>query len=452
MKFFVSKMVACLAIFNLCSNLHAANPARALVLYNEPPSSYVTALEIVTLNPGSVAYSIAVLPDGKKLEIPRAGIIAVIDYPPQSTARVTEQEAAAALQKIASSVQKYPQYRTKLDAASAKWNNALAIAKKAAKTTTAQSPIKNTGPELEIDGVKYLNVALVSFTGTEVAISHADGVAKIPATTLTASQIAVLNATNTAIRIDAAQVVKPPLSNAPPGNMETNAPSITASVRPEVTAEMARLNAALSTSEVTVRNLQAEETNLRGRMESMPVRSRSDAEYYALERRRVELSDERSKAETRYDQANAKMQKFKVEFYRAAAVLPPTSTDWEALVRTWTAQVAEQTKVADAAENACKHVWNTQLNEVSHAEREKLDIAKRTLAQAQRQSDESKRETRVEKERLARSESEQLRNEKRAENIRTFKSLPVNNEAFVPPFTAATMKPTPSIQRTSTRI
>jgi hypothetical protein len=104
-------------------------------------------------------------------------------------------------------------------------------------------------------------------------------------------------------------------------------------------------------------------------------------------------------------------------------------------VRTWTSEVVEQTKIADAARKGVdfNNPDSNVLSSISDAEKSKLEVAEKALDEVKRRAARSSDKVRAENERVARFEFERIQTEKHAENVLTFKNLPVNNEAFVPP-------------------
>jgi hypothetical protein len=127
MKSLIIILIALLAILIPSREVLGAGAARGLVLYDQPPSTYVVPLEFFAIRTTSVAFVRVTLPDGRQQEIPRAGVVAVIDYPPDSPAASFPTETAAATQNIRALSAKYPQCATKLNKALTKWTNALAF-------------------------------------------------------------------------------------------------------------------------------------------------------------------------------------------------------------------------------------------------------------------------------------------------------------------------------------
>jgi hypothetical protein len=207
MNSLISKWSIAVAILITCSGAFATTAPHGLVLYTEPPNNYVETLEFVSITTTNAVIATAVLPTGAKQEIPRGGIIAIINYPPASPTESLPQEGVAALRSIQSCRAKYPQFSAKLDAAQSKWAESLEFYRqlqRASKTVTTKS---KTSLTLEVHGVTYSDVVLQSFDGTNVGISHSAGVARIDALFLKPEQIVALNATSKAAQIDPAKIV-----------------------------------------------------------------------------------------------------------------------------------------------------------------------------------------------------------------------------------------------------
>jgi hypothetical protein len=414
----------------------------------QPPATYVTAREFVAIEKTSVVHATVTLPDGGKQEIPRAGIVAIIDYPPNLTTGAFAKDAATAIQSIQALGSKYPEYSGKLNKALAAWTAALTgfqlQARQSAETTRPKTTPR--GISLEIDGVKYADATLASFDGAFVGIEHSAGIERIPAIKLKPEQIAALNGTMSSVRIDPAQINQQPPANTAPrsGNTRTNTSPVTAVAPPAETIEIARLKEAVSTSEAPFKKLKAEESDLRKRMESTPKGSKDGPEYMQMWWRSIAVNNELRDVENRYEQAverlhnaeeaaNSKVQTAKTEGYRTAATLPLNSSDWDAIVQSWKDEVIEQAKAAAAADKTFLQGRgrpdSRQLLQIRDTEQKKLQIAKATLSQAEQRA----RDAALEKERVARNESDQMQTEKSSEDRRIFKNLAINNELMIAP-------------------
>jgi hypothetical protein len=221
MKSLIISLVALWAIFIPSGELLGAEAARGLVLYDEPPATYVLILEFVNIRTTSVAFVTATLPDGTKQELPRSGIVAVIDYPPDTPGGSFPTDAATATQNIRAFSAKYPQCAAKLNKALTKWTNALAFFQQKQKTASvAPLATPSRGTTLEVGGVKYTDVTLKSFDGTFIEIEHTAGFARIPATKLKPEQIAALNVTSSAIHIDSGKITA--VATTPPATAANN--------------------------------------------------------------------------------------------------------------------------------------------------------------------------------------------------------------------------------------
>jgi len=207
MKSLIMKIIGILAILIPFGEVFGAGAVRGVVLYDEPPATYVVALEFVTIRTTSVAFVTVTLPDGRKQELPRSGVVAVIDYPPEIPGGSLAKDAATATRNIQALSSKYPQCAVKLNAALTKWTNAVAFYQQKQKAATpSPSSTPSQANTLEIGGVKYTNVTLKSFDGGFIDIEHAAGFARIPAIQLKPEQIAMLNTTSSAVRIDPTKI------------------------------------------------------------------------------------------------------------------------------------------------------------------------------------------------------------------------------------------------------
>lgn len=224
MKSHILKLAVMMATILTCGETLAATLPRGLVLFTEPPADYVQNLEFVTLTNTSVVHATAVLSSGRKQEIPRVGIVAVIPYPPEVASPSHSQDAAAGLQAIKVARGKYPQFAAKLDAAQARWSNSLEVFRQRQRMTKAALPPVASTLSLEIEGFTYAQAVLTSFDGVTVGIAHEAGAARIPAIKLKPEQITGLNATSSLVRIDPKAITdSPPVTKTAPGRSELSA-------------------------------------------------------------------------------------------------------------------------------------------------------------------------------------------------------------------------------------
>ncbi|MEP6671425.1 MAG: hypothetical protein ABJF10_19845 [Chthoniobacter sp.] len=256
LKSFILKWIAIMAILVPCGAL-AATPARGLVIYSDIPITYAETLEFVTITNTNAIIATAILPNGKRQEIARGGIIAAINYPPDTQMESLPQEAATALGTIRTLRPKYPQFSAKLDAIQTRWSNSLDVYRQRQRSANA-TPAKSVPTlTLEVDGSKYSQVELTSFDGATVGIAHAAGVAGIPATKLKPEQIVALNATSLAIRIDPTKIVaatprpvtrsaSPPSSFPTPGKATSGVPFTAVPGVPLTPAQKAANNAVIA--------------------------------------------------------------------------------------------------------------------------------------------------------------------------------------------------------------
>jgi hypothetical protein len=207
MKTIKSAAIAAAFIVFTTACLLAASPPKGLLIYSEPPSTYAESCEFTTITSGP-AYIIVVRPDGQKFQMNSNAVMNAVEYPPLNPQTDTQEKASLNLDKIHSLERRYPQFLQRLQAAEAKWTNALAFAKQMAASTPAKvnTPAKEESPSagfsLTVNGVKYTDVQLTSVDDDSAGISHSDGVAKLPLEVLTNEQIAALNGTSSTAHID----------------------------------------------------------------------------------------------------------------------------------------------------------------------------------------------------------------------------------------------------------
>ena len=187
-----------------------SSPAMGLVIYNEPPGTYIEALEFTSLTRGNIQYSTVVLPSGARQQIPNSGIQALIKYPPINVVSMSQDEAESTIKQVHDLQGQFPQPQCKppLERVLAKWQNALAVYKQMAKSAPPSSKDPGKMPALQIDGTAYENVTLTSIDAEVAGISHESGVSKIPIAKLTKDQILALNKTSASVRIDPDWAVK----------------------------------------------------------------------------------------------------------------------------------------------------------------------------------------------------------------------------------------------------
>jgi hypothetical protein len=160
-----------------------AADAKGLILYAEPPATYVEAFEFHAFSRESVRYSTVTRNDGSRRQINTGGIVAYIPYPPTEPPL----DAAQQLQQIAALLQKHPQHKLRLEAAAAKWR-AVAEAPKApvaAATPTPPSPAPAAPPAGSLtittrDGTRYDGVTVTKVLDDVISIMHEAGTVTIP--------------------------------------------------------------------------------------------------------------------------------------------------------------------------------------------------------------------------------------------------------------------------------
>jgi hypothetical protein len=240
MKSLTFEWIGVLMILLSCGETIAASPSGGLVIYQDLPSTYVEALEFVTINATSVTFTTVDLPSGKKQEIPRAGIIAVLDYPPVPPTDAVPQEAETTFRSIQKVRPKYPQFTAKLDAIQAKWTNSLDVYRQRQRTAKASPTPTSKALTLKVDGIVYEQVVLTSFNGATVGIEHSAGVADFRAIKLTPEQIAALNRTSSTVQIDPTKIVAAsttPVPVATPSPV-TPQPATTNTAKADVVSEL----------------------------------------------------------------------------------------------------------------------------------------------------------------------------------------------------------------------
>ena len=185
--------------------LLAADPAPAgLLLYAEPPSTYVELLRFRAIRPAPVITT-AILTNGITRQVRNNAIIARLDYPDGTE---NEEQAKAALTLTRQMATKYSQFNGSLAEVASRWENALnyLIAQKARQLATARTlPPAAT---LTLGGHAYENPRLVAVEQGLAKVEHASGMARIDTSKLSATELQSLNATSTAIQITTMDVAK----------------------------------------------------------------------------------------------------------------------------------------------------------------------------------------------------------------------------------------------------
>ena len=120
--------VALFSLWSLTGNVLAAASSSGLLIYSEPPSTYVESCEYVSVVSGP-AYSMIIRPDGKRFQLGNNAQLTKIDYPTLNPALDTPAVANANIEKIQGAISRYAQFKTQLLAVQAKWQNALTVAK-----------------------------------------------------------------------------------------------------------------------------------------------------------------------------------------------------------------------------------------------------------------------------------------------------------------------------------
>ncbi|RYD85431.1 MAG: hypothetical protein EOP84_02515 [Verrucomicrobiaceae bacterium] len=173
-------VLLCVHLLSKPTAVAATETARGLVLYAEPPSTYVEAFEYSSLTRQSVRYTTLVRSTGQRAEIHTGGILATVPYPSgdaDSAAKASEQ-----LNQIQTLSRKYPQFRSKLDAAASKWKAAAAAAK---APPVKPAPI-SASPKVPLgmvivttDGTRYEDVSVTKAEADAISFTHSAGVATV---------------------------------------------------------------------------------------------------------------------------------------------------------------------------------------------------------------------------------------------------------------------------------
>lgn len=173
--------------------------ANGLLIYSDPPSSYLETCEYRSLDAGKPVYSTVIKINGQKFQVKTGGTWIVVEYPPID-AQTIKSSAGAHVDEISRLISQYPQFRNQLIVAQTKWQNALAFANQVPHTTKAEpQTLKNN---LTVDGIQYDDSKLTSVNVDSVGISYANGAATIPLAKLSKDQIISLNATSASVQID----------------------------------------------------------------------------------------------------------------------------------------------------------------------------------------------------------------------------------------------------------
>jgi outer membrane biosynthesis protein TonB len=131
MKTIKSTAIAASFIVFTAASIFAASPPKGLLIYSEPPSTYAESCEFSAMSSGP-AYTIVIRPDGQKFQMNSNAEINAVEYPSLNPQADTQEKASLNLDKIHSLERRFPQFNAQLQAAEAKWTNAMAFAKQMA--------------------------------------------------------------------------------------------------------------------------------------------------------------------------------------------------------------------------------------------------------------------------------------------------------------------------------
>ena len=186
----------------------AARQPEGFIVFSQKASEYLELEEFTSFNRNNVLYTTIVRPDGVAHQVENLGIVGVIYYPSQTGLKPSEAEAIEALRRIQDlqQITKRPDLERKFAAGRSKWETALAMARRNPNNEGRQLQAGPTSPasgiSLEVDGMEYQKVGLTAIVNETAIIRHADGIARIPFSLLSRSQIEALNRTSATVRID----------------------------------------------------------------------------------------------------------------------------------------------------------------------------------------------------------------------------------------------------------
>ena len=168
-------MLALLAGFNFAVHAHTA--ATGLLIYSEPPSTYIDSTEYVSIS-SNLGYSTIGQPDGTSIQIRNGGTQVIVAYPPATPGADFEPEANQNIQKIQKLIKQYPKLQKPLVAAQTKWQNALAFVKQLAiRQQNNQSSAKSDKLTFTTtDGRLYKEVEITKADESGISITSPDGI------------------------------------------------------------------------------------------------------------------------------------------------------------------------------------------------------------------------------------------------------------------------------------
>ena len=197
-----NNLICCFVLLTVPFSAFAELPAAGLLLFNEPPGTYVEIVEyskiIAVINISKI-----ITPKGESQPVYNSGVIARVDYPSRYTDAEIVKMGDLKIQEIKNLIVKYPQYKNKIQVALSKWEDALPASNKIIEDRLKVIQASASGlKSFSMNGVTYKNVTLSSIDGRMVDITHDDGISKLNLKSLNPAQIEELNKTSESVHID----------------------------------------------------------------------------------------------------------------------------------------------------------------------------------------------------------------------------------------------------------
>ncbi len=192
LRFFIL-ILACLS-----SAFAGQFPARTLLIYSAPQISYPEIYEVsakVAENRFQITF---LLSNGHSIQREKAGILAMLSYPPEVIFPDMGQGATSALQQIDPLIQKYPKFTKELEALRTKWQNVLAVAMQMKAARPKPTPAAEIF-SFTTKGGKFENVQITNIGADSFSVMTDSGVASIPFTDLPENLAGIPGAVKTVI-------------------------------------------------------------------------------------------------------------------------------------------------------------------------------------------------------------------------------------------------------------
>jgi len=177
MKFILRLLIALAVITTACDAGQLS--ATALLIFKDPLTGYSEAFDVACKSYENRFITKFVLPDGRTEQFQNAGIVAILDYPPENLSPELELQATSTLQTTESLLKQFPQFKPKLETLRTKWENALAATKQlqtASAVTQQSTPSADTISFTTTKGRKYENVTVSGTTDTGITVFSNSGV------------------------------------------------------------------------------------------------------------------------------------------------------------------------------------------------------------------------------------------------------------------------------------